>query len=127
MIKNKLLAGILAVACSGCGSDMREVSFVYFNLSTNTIEVLDIGGIPPDATPGILTPTHSETNRLEEAGTSIWRAVHIANQIKIRWQEGGDSHELDLSRDDLGIPAVLDGGKVQFSYLGDGKWRVRRL
>ena len=105
----------------GCA---REVNFVYYNLSGHEILVTDVSGLPVWASPGVLVPVSDDTNRLNEKSTTGWEAVRIADQLTIRWTEAGQTRELLLKRSELALPASLTGGRLCFSYLGDGKWRV---
>ena len=103
-----------------------EVRFEYFNLSTNMIKVINIVGLPRVATPGALAPSRVE-DELKVAASVFYEIVPVADLIRIIWKENGSSHELELKRNDLGIPAKLKNGKVRFTYLGEGKWRVKLI
>jgi hypothetical protein len=114
--------------CTGCVSGLvgQNVAFEYFNLSTNRIKVVDVVGLPAEATPGVLIPSQTEDG-LSVKASVFYETVHIKSQIKIVWQEADTSHEFVLKRDDFGIPATLRSGKIRFTYLGGEKWRVKRL
>jgi hypothetical protein len=88
-------------------------------------------------------PVHEETP-LHVKASVFSETVHIKSKIKIVWKDGGKSgwagglksgellpdgpaHEVVFKRADLGIPPKLNGGKVRFTYLGNGKWRVKLL
>jgi|ERR1044071_4164294 hypothetical protein len=114
-----ILSAVLLFGCS------RQVDFVYFNLSGQEIRVTDISGLPGFATPGVLVPSSDDTNRLNEKSATSFEAVRIADQITIRWTETNKKQELQLQREGLGVPAKLSGGRLCFTYLGDGKWRVK--
>jgi hypothetical protein len=105
---------------------MKEVDLVYFNLSTNEIVVDSIAGLPPWAPPGVLIPVHAE-DRPSEKSAASWDPVDVSTTLKITWREGGTSHQAELKRDELGIPAKIRKGKVRFTYLGGDKWRVKVL
>jgi hypothetical protein len=104
---------------------MREVDFVYFNLSTNEIRVTDVAGLPRDMTPGVLVPVADDTNRLNESSATCWESVSVGDAIKITWTESGTSRQFEAKRAELSIPARLDGGQVRFTYRGRGQWRIR--
>ena len=110
-----LFTSLLLLA--GCAS-MQE-DFVFSNLSGHVIIVTDVTGLPDLATPGVLVAKAHSTSSID--GTSI----QIKDHITIRWQEGGISQELTLQRDDLGLPAKLSRGQVQFTYFGNEKWSVK--
>ena len=123
-ITRQLLFLLLILA--GCGP-MREVDFVWFNLSGHEIRVTDISGLPATATPGVLVAVPDDTNRLHEASATFWESIKVGESIKITWNESGASRQFEAKRADLSIPSRLNGGQVRFSYLGDGKWRIRLL
>ena len=114
-----MLAVVVLVGCS------RQVDFVYFNLSGHEITVDDVSGLPGWASPGVLVPSTDDTNRLNEKSATCFESVRIADRISIRWTEGGKTQELRLQRAELGVPATLRGGRLCFTYLGDGKWRAK--
>ena len=128
---------------TGCFGALKAVTFEWFNLSTNEIWVTAAVGMPPDATPGRLMPSRGES-RLEASTSSLLQTIRIGKQIKIEWKDNGKkgwpgglnppgsvppgaSHSMEYRRDDLGIPAKLSSGKIRFTYLGDGKWRIRLI
>src|ERR1043166_2833978 len=133
----------MALGCPGCmtGSSFSEVSFEWFNLSTNQIWVTDVAGLSAPASPGRLMPSHAE-DQLERAESTFSKAVHINETIKLVWKDNGNrgwpggvdppgssppgvTHTAELRRASLGIPAKLSSGKIRFTYLGNGKWRVK--
>ena len=114
---------LLSTGCVG----LRQVDFVYFNLSGHEITVTNIPGLPPSATPGVLMPAPDDTNRLNRAGSTFFESVRVEDQITVFWQEDGVLREVKLHRSELGLPARLRGGQIRFTYLGGGKWRVRHL
>ena len=61
-----ILIPMLFVAIVGCAKnpDNPQVIFEWFNLNTNQIWVTKVAGIPKDASPGRLMPSHNE-NQLE--------------------------------------------------------------
>lgn len=121
----KLLLSFLSVMLLvGC-SEIRQVDFVWFNLSDHEIVVTGISGLPPTVAPGVLVTVSDDTNRLNRAGVTLFESVHVADAIKIVWEEGGLSREFETRRLDLSLPSRLDEGQIKFTYLGDGKWRVR--
>lgn len=107
----------------GCYA-MREVDFVYVNLSENEIIVDSIDGLPPWVTPGVLVSSHAEDRLSEKSMTMLGGPVEISPVLKIVWREGEALHHAKLTRDDLGMPAKIRTGKIRFTYLGGDKWRV---
>jgi hypothetical protein len=124
-MKSAILLLAMMLPFTGCAA-LTEVDFVYFNLSTNEIFVDSIAGLPVWASPGVLVPVHAE-DQLSESSMTSWDPVRVAAKLTIVWREGGKIHQVELKRDDLGIPAKVKKGKVRFSYLGGDKWRVRYL
>jgi hypothetical protein len=120
-MRSLALLTFLALLPLGCS---RQVDFVYYNLSGREICVTDVTGLPAWAQPGVLVPVADDTNRLNESSLTCWESVRIADQLRIRWTEANQSRELLLKRSELGLPVRLTGGRLCFSYLGDGKWRV---
>jgi len=146
-MKNLVACLLVIVSGSGCMSwaSLPEVNFEWFNLSTNEIWITDINGLPPDATPGRLTPNHAES-QLERSESTIMETVHIKDRIIIKWKDNGKqgwpgglkqvplqpptvppgvAHEAEFNRAELGIPAKLTHAKVRFTYLGQDKWRIK--
>jgi len=117
----KLFPFLLAVVVlAGCS---RQVDFVYYNQSGHEITVDDVSGLPRWASPGVLVAS-TDTNRPSEKSATCFESVRIADQISIHWTESGKTQELRLQRAELGVPATLRGGRLCFTYLGDGKWRA---
>jgi len=114
---------LCGVGCTGIG----EINFVYFNLSPKEIVVDSIVGLPPWASPGVLVPVHSDGRPSEASATSYDGPVNVPVALRIVWREGGASHQAELKRDEVGIPATVRKGKISFTYLGDDKWRVNAL
>jgi hypothetical protein len=125
-MKTFLASGVLVLCCVAC-SGMKEVDFLYFNLSTNEVVVDSIAGLPPWASPGVLVPVQAEDRLSAATAATFDETVRIAPVLRITWREGGTSHKAELKRDDLGIPAKMRQGKVRFTYLGADKWRVKFL
>jgi hypothetical protein len=125
-MKTFLASVALMLCCVGC-SDMSEINFVYFNLSPNEIVIDSVAGLPPWASPGVLVPVHSDGRPSEASATSYDGAVNVPATLKIVWRERGASHQAELKRDELGIPAKFKKGKISFTYLGGDKWRVKVL
>src|ERR1017187_2524023 len=110
-----MLCAVWLVGCS------RQVDFVYFNLSGHEITVDDVSGLPVWATPGVLVPSSDDTNQLNEKSATGFETVRIADRIGIHWTEDGKLRQLELRRSDVAVPATLRGGRLCFTYLGDGK------
>lgn len=144
-MKNTVLSVILTCVGISCanGAGLPEVTFEYFNLSTNELWVTDVVGLPRNATPGRLLPGREE-NPLDVKASVFSETIHIKSKIKIVWKDGGKlgwpgglkpgelvpvgaTHEVEFNREDLGIPAKLSSGRVRLTYLGNEKWRVKLL
>jgi hypothetical protein len=118
-----------------------EVSFVWFNLSTNEIWVTDAVGLPDQSWPGRLMPVRGE-EQLSESTATILEAVRIRDRITIKWKDNGQqgfsgfarsssggsppgiAHEATFKRDELGLPARTGNARIRFTYLGNDKWRI---
>jgi hypothetical protein len=122
-MRKLLLIVFSALLFPGCSRKV-EVNFVYYNLSGHQIIVTDVTGLPAWASPGVLVPVSDDSNRLNEKSATSWEAVRIAEQLKIHWTEADQQRELLLKRSELGLPARLAGGRLCFTYLGNGKWRA---
>jgi hypothetical protein len=133
----KIAIFVLSLCCASCARS--KVDFTYFNLSTNEIWVTEVTGLPREASPGRLAPIPNE-GQLSEKSCIYFEPVHIANKLKIVWRDGGKegwpggeytpkgtSHEMEWTREDLGLPATMNSGKVRFTYIGNEKWRVKVL
>jgi hypothetical protein len=144
-MRNILIVISMIFGSGGCVSSggPTQVTFVYFNISSNAIWITDMLGLPRDATPGRLEPVHGE-DQLSEASSSIPGTVRVPEKIRIIWKENGKqgwpggvkppgsvppgvTHEAEFKRSDLGIPTDLRNGKVRFTYLGDDKWRIKTV
>jgi hypothetical protein len=115
---------LVAVAATGCFR-APEVDFAWFNVSEHEIMVTDVSGLPPEASPGVLVVVSDDTNRLNRACSTFSESVPIGETIRIAWDEAGASRRYEVRRSDLNLPPRLHGGQVRFTYLGQGKWRVR--
>ena len=119
---------------------MPQIYFEWFNLSVNEIWIIDVTGLPDGASPGRLMPSHAE-DQLETKASIFSEVVHIKDIITIEWKDNGkdgwrggveaqesnapgEKHWKKFSRDKLGLPSVMKGGKVRFTYLGNDEWRV---
>ncbi len=133
----------IILLCAGCAAkkEAGNVSFEWFNLSTNQIWVTDLVGLPGEASAGRMLPDKAE-DQLESKGSTFMETVQFGERIKISWKENdptgwpgglktgervppGETHSAEYSRDELGIPPKLNIGKVRFTYLGGDKWRVK--
>jgi hypothetical protein len=144
-MKSVILGLVVTLVCAGCanGGGLPDVHFEWFNLSTNQIWVTGVTGLPPEALPGRLMPSHAE-DQLEASESVFSETVRIKDRITITWRDNGaqgwpgglktpgsvppgTTHQAELKRDELGIPAKLSSGKIRFTYLGNDKWRVKLL
>ena len=116
----------LALLCGGCRMT-DEVEFVYFNLDSREIRVVQVIGLPRAATPGVLVPVLDETSRLNKTSVVLFEPVQIQDHLKLIWEENGQSHFVDLRREDLKLPAQLRRGRVRLTYTGDDHWRITRF
>ena len=143
VMKRLVIALMPVLLCAGCVSvaGLPEVTFEWFNLSTNQIWVVEVVGLPPEAHAGRLMPSPAE-EQLRVAASTYSETVRIKDRIRIvskdngaqGWPGGlksgelvppGVSHEAEFRRAELGIPARLTHGKLRFTYLGGDKWRVK--
>ncbi len=146
----KILLASLALVFAGvsCVSPRvlpGEVTFVWFNLSTNEVFVTDAVGLPDQSWPGRLMPARGE-DRLSEKSATIMEAVRIQDRITIKWKDNGTqgfsgyarsgspsdnppgvAHEATFMRAELGLPARTGNAEIRFTYVGDDKWRITRL
>ena len=149
LVRNHTMKRLLVILAfvplwAGChGLSGGDVTFEWFNLSTNEIWVTDVVGLPPEASAGRLMPSHAEA-QLEVAASQFLEPVGIKDRIKIAWKDNGKegwpgglavpgsippgtAHQVELKRADLGIPAKLNSGRVRLTYLGTNTWRVRMI
>lgn len=123
----------------------REVSFEWFNLSTNQIWVTNVSGLPLEASPGRLMPSHAE-DRLESSQSVFAEVIRIGDRIVIKWKDNGTqgfsgyarsgspgndppgvANQAEFKRDELALPAKTGNAKIRFTYLGNDKWRIKLL
>ena len=144
MMKQLIMVAAAATLWTGChGTGGGDVTFEWFNLSTNEIWVTDVAGLPRDASCGRLTPNRAE-DQLEVSAVDVSEAVHIADRITITWKDGGPrgwpgglkpgefvpaglSQQVELNREALGIAAKVNSGRIRFTYLGTNTWRARLI
>lgn len=89
-MKNIIVILMTTIAFVGCGkgSNLPEVTFVWFNLGTNQIWVTDVIGLPSQASPGRLMPSRAE-DQLEASASVFSETVHINDRISIKWRDNG--------------------------------------
>lgn len=120
--------------------ELPDVSFEWFNLSTNQIWVAEVVGLPLEASCGRLMPSKDESP-LKVKESNFSETVEIPRKLTIVWKNPGTNgfqplkppnlsppgveHRLELKRDDFGIPAKITNGKIRFTYLGNEQWRVK--
>src|SRR5438552_798115 len=147
MEKGFIISLALVLAGGGCvtrsGALPAEVSFEWFNLSANEIWVVEVVGLPEEASPGRLMPSRLE-DPLETKESAFFETVHIKSRMTVVWKDvekdgfpggrkpgelvpPGVEHRFEFKRDDLGIPARMTNGKIRFTYLGNERWRIRFL
>ena len=120
-MKQLLLVITLGTALlTGCS---REVVFAWSNVSGREITVDNVTGLPAWASPGVLVSNSNDSPQKESHAVNP-ETLRIANQIRISWTEDGKKQEFEFQRADVGVPATLRRGRLCFTYLGDGKWRV---
>jgi hypothetical protein len=143
-IKSFALGAMLMLACGGCmRRSSADVTFEWFNLSTNEIWITDVAGIPKNASCGRLVSSPAE-DQIHAAASAFSETVRIADRITITWIEGGKEgwpgglkpgqlvppgipHTVGYKRDDLGLPPKLETAIIRFTYLGSDKWRITSL
>lgn len=142
-MKNIVLGLMMTLNCVGCANsfEAREVSFKWFNSSTNQIWVTDVMGLPPEAAPGRLMPKNSD-GRQKSKEAVFAETVRIEDKIQIQWKDNGikawpgglkpgeqvppgTAHEVTFTRDKLGIPAKMTSGKIHLTYLGNDNWQIK--
>ncbi|NMC83032.1 MAG: hypothetical protein GYA63_09290 [Armatimonadetes bacterium] len=144
-MRNIIISLVTMFACAACapGSALTEVRFEWFNLSTNEIWVTEVPGLPEEASPGRLTPSRAE-DPLGSKTSVFTERVRITDRIRLVWKDNGKegwsgglkipgsippgvTHKVEFKRDELGLPAKLQRGKVRLTYLGNEKWRITLL
>ena len=119
---------------TGCSTvlDFRGVSLEYYNLSEKPITVVDIGGFPAMQGLHLLQPNPGGVeNPAIRVGQSVQGPLVVPDRIKITWLEGGRSsgsgapHQIEIPRDEFGVPATLSGRALRFTYLGKDQWRLK--
>ena len=107
----------------GC-DNLIETELSYANYSDVEVE-FKITGVSPDVAPSSLQPGDG-LDSLSAVGTYIFDPVHFDDTIKITWTIGEDEtkHEQEFKRDDLGIPAVVNGCTIKFTYTKAGVWEI---
>lgn len=144
-MKNVILGLATMLACTACvpESALPGVSFEWFNLSTSEIWVTEVVGLPEEASPGRLMPSRTE-DPLERSTCVFGGQVRISDRIGLVWKDNGKegwsgglkipgsipsgvTHNVEFKRDELGLPAKLQRGKVRLTYLGNEKWRITLL
>jgi len=83
------LAVTLACASGSNASSLPEVTFEWFNHSTNEIWVTNVIGLPAVASPGRLMPTSAE-GRLETKSSTFLGRVRIRDRITVKWKDNGE-------------------------------------
>ena len=108
----------------GC-NDMKGTIINYVNLSDDEIWA-DIFGITPNSSPGVLLPG-SGTDQLSEVSVHFFDPVIFNERIKFKWTIKTTSvqKEVELNRDDFGIPAKVQGGEVKIIYTASGEWEMK--
>src|ERR1017187_3169391 len=133
MSKHLLIALAAVALLTGCHrtGQRGDVTFEWFNLSTNEIWVTDLEGLPADASCGRLTPNRAEA-QLEVSASVISEPVRVGSRIKITWKDGGPrgwpgglkpgellppgpSQQVGLDREALGIPPEVSSGRIRFT------------
>lgn len=113
---------VLCLFSIGCG---KWTIISYVNLSSEKIWV-DVFGIAPDSSPGVLLPG-TGTTRLTEATVESAEPFTFDDTIKITWNLTGDTNKktVELHRNDFGIPAKVQGGEVKIIYTASGEWEMK--
>jgi hypothetical protein len=136
-----ILAVILNCSYYVLGSGLPVVHFDWYNLNTNEILITDISGLPAEVSPGRLMPSHVE-NPLEVSESTFFDTISIPSRFIIKWRDNGTNgfhgdfelpgsiipgveQSAELKRDELGLPSKLEKGRIRFTYLGNGNWRIK--
>jgi hypothetical protein len=88
-MRNLIVSLLMIVSCSGCaiGKGLPEVTFEWFNLSTNEIWVTDAVGLPDGSWAGRLMPVHGE-DQLSVAASVIMENVQLQVSCTRRFLRG---------------------------------------
>lgn len=119
-----ILVCFYSLIFSGCRNS-KTTNLYYSNFSDNKV-IFRVMGVTPDVSPSSLQPGDG-VDLLTEVSTHIYDPVHFNDIVKIEWTIGDDAtkHEQEFRRDDLGIPSVINGGKVTFIYTQTGNWEIK--
>jgi hypothetical protein len=107
----------------GCGIKLTTINYV--NLSNDVIWV-DIEGVYPDSSPGVLLPG-TGTEQLKRKSGKYVDPVNFHDDIKITWNVEGETTKktVELKREDYGIPAKIQGGEIKIIYTASGEWEMK--
>ena len=113
--------GLYGLFCAGCAG-WKWTDFEYVNSSGGRIYV-EVEGVHPDPSPGNMAA--NTEGKGTTAGSHFGDVVTFDDTIGIISSvEGGEQRRQDFSREELGIPARVSGGKITFTYTAEGQWRV---
>lgn len=116
---------LLSLVFSGGCRGWKWTNFDYFNRSEDREIYVSVIGIDPNPSPGYVIP--NDINIMTpDASSSFGDPVRFDDIIKIEWTVGEDTkkHEQEFRREDLGIPSVVSGGKITFTYTQIGNWEI---
>ncbi|MBN2511805.1 MAG: hypothetical protein JXB18_02595 [Sedimentisphaerales bacterium] len=116
-----LLVSIITL--SGC-NNWNWTDIEYTNISNNRLRV-DVSGVSPDISPGNMAPNTDGAG--SKAGLHFGDPVHLSDNIIIGWTIGSEQtkYKKEFKRNDLGIPAIVKGGKIEFIYTEDNDWEIK--
>lgn len=117
----RLLLGTILLASTAVVGATNSVEFSFSNRSTNVLYV-KVAGLPATASPGVLAPS---SHGWERATSAYSGAVRVKDEIKLEWSEAAKKHLIELKRKDLGLPENISRTAVHFTYLGEGRWKIK--
>jgi hypothetical protein len=116
---------VLALLVISAKCEKFKWTIVYFvNLTSHTLYATT-EGIDPDPCPGVVNPG-AGTTQLSANGAQFYGPVAIDDTITMLWTVVGNSttNKAEFKRDDLGMPAKVNGGKITFTFTSNCTWQI---
>lgn len=116
-----MLASFVILGCS-------HSPVVDFRNYSKDVIVVEVEGLVPDVSPGVLPSTRRGRGRLGGKSDHLDGPIAIAEHIVIRWraEKVSDMYTVAIERSNLGLPRRLRRGVLSFVYE-DGTWRVEHI
>jgi hypothetical protein len=114
---------LLVAVYAGC--DKCKWTTIYF-VNLSKLEITgDLEGIRPYVPVGRLMPGDG-TEQLLEVTAHYCEPVRIDNTITMLWTVLGNSttNKAEFKRDDLGMPAKVNGGKITITFTSNCTWQI---